>query len=336
MVADPEQPLLEAGVLKALCEHAHSTNPGLRLNAMWGLKTLVNLVDNRLKKQALEELEPGWLVQLICDDTEDEALHTRMRLERHGADDEDEDMDAETSEEGGRPWLVPSVYLGSSPLRRPTSQRMLRAERKIAALREAESNPMRKARNDDLAIQEQALNFIRNLIGQPSMPSSMAEMVDLIFQELGQDRLFEILASKLRVKVLHPFARKYAAGADSRVLYPQAKVIEVVIYVLVHISASIPRHRQMVIAQTELLKLLGGHLNSRDMDVRRALCHLFSNLACQEDDADQHACQQRALELRKLGFLAKLEELEQKDCDLDIRERAKTAAWQIKTPFTSS
>ncbi|KAK3343746.1 armadillo-type protein [Lasiosphaeria hispida] len=333
------EPLLDAGVLKVLCEHAHSLNPGLRLNSMWALKSLVNAVDNNLKKQALEELESGWLVQLICDDTEDEALHTRMRLERQNPNDEDEDMDTETLDDGSRPALSPSSHPGgpftfvANPREPP---RLQSAKRKVATLREAELNPTRKARNDDLAIQEQGLNFIRNLIGLPSM--LMAEMVDHLFNELGQDRLFEILASKLKVKVLHAYGRKFSAGnsgaaavSDARVLYPQAKVIEAVVYVLVHIAASIPRHRQLVIAQTELLKLLGGHLNSLDMDVRRALCHLSTNLAYQEDGADAQACQQRAMELRKLGFLAKLEGLEQSDVDLDVRERAKAAVWQLKS-----
>ncbi|KAK3321111.1 armadillo-type protein [Cercophora scortea] len=326
--------LVDAGIVKILCEHAHSLNPGLRLNSMWALKHLVHAVDNNLKKQCLEELESGWLVQLICDDTEDEALHARVRMERRmsDVDDDDEDMDALAYEDGTRVWLWPAMYLPAPSLfasRRSQSQRMLKAEKKLVTLREAEFNPTRKARNDDLAIQEQGLNFIRNLIGPPT-PSSMTEMVDYVFNELGQDRLFEILASKLRVKVLHPFARRYSSGRDSRVLHPQAKVIEAVIYILVHMAASIPRHRQLVIAQTELLKLLGGYFSSKDIDVRRALCHLLNNLVWLDDSTDNLACQQRAQELRKLGFLAKLEGLQQADSDLDIRERAKAAVWQLK------
>ncbi len=323
-----DQALLGAGILKVLCEHAHSENPGLRLNAMWALKALVEGAELELKKQALEELESGWLVRLICDDTEDEALHARTQLERDQDADDDEDMDVETFDDGSNI----STYAGTQSMLRAASPRVQRAERKIATLREAELNPTRKARNDDLAIQEQGLNFIRNLI---SLPSSPGEMVDYIFNELGQDRLFEILASKLRAKVLHPFGRKYATSPDSRMLYPQAKVVEAVVYVLVNIAASVPRHRQLVIAQTELLKLLGMHINSRDTDVRRALCHLLGNLSEREGDTDVFGGEQRAMELRKLGFLAKLEELEKKDSDLDVRERAKAAVWKIKSPGPS-
>jgi len=314
--------LVAAGVLTTLCEHARSENPGLRLNAMWALKALVEGADVDVKKHALEELEPGWLVRLILDDTEDDALHARTQLRGQDAD-EDEDMDVETPEDNnGAP-----TYPGSQSALRAASPRVQRAERKVAALREAELNPTRKARNDDLAIQEQALTFIQNLL---SLPSSPGEMVDYIFAEFGQDRFFDILASKLRVKVLHPFARKHAVGVDSRVLYPQAKVVAAVVYVLVNIAASIPKHRQLLILQTELLKLLSGHINSRDTDVRRAMCHLLSNLGEREGDADIPGGEQRADELRRLGFLSKLEELEEKDSDLDVREKAKAAAWRIK------
>ena len=306
---------------------------------MWALKALVEGADNERRKKALDNLEPGWLVQLIYDDTEDEALHSRLRLERGNTDaadsddyNDDEDMDAETRDDGSRPGPSPATHLGMQSLLRARSPRLQRAERKIAVLREAELNPTRKARNDDLAIQEQGLNFIRNLICLPGTASGMADMVDYVFNVLGQDRLFKILASKLRVRVLHPFGRKHASGPDARVLYPQAKVIESVVYILVNIAASVPRHRQLVIAQTELLRLLVGHINSRDTEVRRALCHLFRNLSEREDETDSHGVEQRTMELRNLGFLAKLEELEKKDCDLDVRETAKAAVWQIKLP----
>ncbi|KAK0634885.1 armadillo-type protein [Bombardia bombarda] len=339
LVTEPspmQEPLIQAGVVKILCEQAHSLNPGLRLNSMWALKHLVLAVSNDLKRQCLEELESGWLVRLICDDTEDDALHARAKLDRRipdaDEDDYDDDIDMESYEDDNRPWQWPAMYQPGPPrfeALRGQSPRMQRAESKLAALREAELNPTRKARNDDLAIQEQGLDFIRNLIGQPS-PLSITEMVDLVFQELGQDRLFEILARKLRAKVLHPFTRRYSAGRDARVLYPQAKVIASVIYILVHMAASIPRHRQLVIAQTELLKLLGGHFNSKDIDVRRALCHLFNNLVWLDDSSDSVACAARQAELKKLGFLTKLEVLEQTDSELDIREKARGAVYQIK------
>jgi hypothetical protein len=314
--------LTRVSIVKVLCDHARSLNAALRLNALWALKHLVHSASIDLKKACLEELQSGWLVQLICDDSEDEALFSSRSRDKQGFDDLDEEM--EMTEESVRSF-------------RSSNSRVLRlADARMAGLREAELNPIRKARQDDLAIQEQGLGFIRNLIGNfhshsnAESTNDTAEMIDFLFNTLGQDQFFNILATKLRVKVLHAFSgRRGTAGSETRVLYPQAKIIEAVVYILVHMAASIPRHRQLVIAQTELLKLLAGLFNSQDREVRVALCHLLNNLTCREDANDAPACSQRAVELKKLGFLTKLESLGHDD-ELDVRERAKTALWQMK------
>lgn len=256
-----------------------------------------------------------------------------------GDDEMDEDVEMDQTEDQNRKsWL----FTGSAIQQEMDGKRAIRmrqAEAKLAAIRDSELNPVRKARNDDLAIQEQGLGFIRNLIGETwgaasgGNPSSSetTEMIDFLFSELGRDRLFDILASKLRPRYLHAFSRRAAsAGREARVLYPQAKIIAAVIFILVHMAASVPRHRQLVIAQTELLRLAGNHFTSKDKEVRMALCHLISNLTIVDDPDDGSACAQRALELRKLGFLPKLEALKQEDCELQVKEQAKTAAWQME------
>ncbi|KAI0882477.1 ARM repeat-containing protein [Annulohypoxylon maeteangense] len=338
------EPLIEAGVLKALCEHAHSHHASLRLNSLWALKHLVHSASVELKKRTVEELESGWLVRLICDDTEDDALFSaKTRSEREAAqdtlDDMDEDIDMGLAEDQYRTWLSASFYK-TPAIRVPSDAQILRrAEGRLENLREAEINPIRKARHDDLAIQEQGLGLIRNLIGgahsssNADSPNDTTEMIDFLFSTLGQDRLFEILASKLRVKVLHPFSQRNGTGTETRILPPQTKIIESVIYILVHIAASIPRHRQLVISQTELLKQLAKLFNNQDREVRVALCHLINNLTWQDNANDSHGCSQRASELKKLGFLTKLEALKEGDDELDVRERAKSALWQMKPAF---
>ncbi|CAM1510409.1 Fc.00g007440.m01.CDS01 [Cosmosporella sp. VM-42] len=327
--------LTEQGVMKVLCEHAHNENPALRLNALWALKHFIDAVGPELKKDCLQKLEPGWLIQLICDDTEDSALQMARQREALGVD-MDDDIDMQSSDERHR-WLYGSNGM-LQELDSLQSTKLRQVEDKLAAVREAELNPVRRARNDDLAIQEQGLDFIRNFIGRPGAAglaaesaSETTEMVDHLFSELGQDTLFEILASKLRAKVLHPFSRRTpVAGRETRVVHPQAKIIMAVIWILVHMAASIPRHRQLVISQTELLKLLAQQSSSKDKEVRVALCHLIINLTWQEDDGEAQACSQRAQELKKLGYHTKMEALKRQDVDLDVRERAKTAAWQIE------
>lgn len=334
-----KQPLIRAGIVKVICEHAHSHDPGLRLNSLWALKHLVLEADFSLRKQMLEELEPGWLVQLISDDSAEEEAINSARQRRAPDADSDEDMDADNTtayeEENSRPWvwqvlardhLTPAINTILV-----NSQRIQLASIRLQAVRETETNPARKARNESMAIQEQGLGFIRNLTMLMDK-GEQTEIVDHLFSVLGQDRLFGILADKLKVRVVGAYGRRYSKGRDTVVLYPQARIVENLTYILVHIAASVPRHRQLVIAQTELLKLLGGHFNSKDVGVRRALCHLFDNLSCLESEEDRQPCLQRAMELEKLGVLAKLEGLEASDADLDVRERAKAVVAQMKAP----
>lgn len=330
--------------MKVACEHAHSHHASLRLSALWALKHLVLSSSTDLKKRCVEELESGWLVRLICDDTEDDALFSARersdrQLTQNGLDDMDEDMDMGLADDQNRAWLSPSFYKTPTTHTHPDIRILRDADSRLEALREAELNPIRKARHDDLAIQEQGLGLIRNLIGgayssnNADSPNETTEMIDFLFNTIGQDRLFEILASKLRIKVLHSFSRRSATGSEARILPPQTKIIESVVYILVHIAASIPPHRQLVVSQTELLKQLAKLFSSQDREVRVALCHLINNLTWQDNANDGPACSQRALELKKLGFLTKLEALKEGDDELDVRERAKSALWQMKPAY---
>lgn len=359
--------------MKILCEHAHSHTAALRLNALWALKHFVNAVSPRAKKECLEELESGWLVRLICDDTEDDALcSARAKSEKQvepgvTRDDVDGDVEMGQNEVASRSWYGRGIPRDAEG--KPAGW-AVQAEAKMAALHEAELNPQRRARNDDLAIQEQGLDFIRNLIGatgsvvNSELPNESTEMIDHLFTELGQDRFFDILAKKLQAKMLQgggssrrsavsgatngaggggggggaavgtaaapgSGATTTSSGSEARILYPQCKIVEAVVYILVHMAASVPRHRQLVIAQPALLRLLGAHFANRDKEVRVALCHLINNLTWQDDEGDARACGLRAHELKKLGFLGKLEGLEE-DGELDVRERARTAVWQMK------
>ncbi|KAL3417650.1 hypothetical protein PVAG01_10660 [Phlyctema vagabunda] len=322
--------IAEAGVLKILCECARSMNAKLRLNAVWALKHFVQGVNNEMKRLCLDELGQGWLVQLICDDTEDEALLSSKGKSDKAAiidDAMDEDVEMDQFEDDGD-----STFAGRSTSR-PSSSRsksFQRAELRLAALRDAETNSAKKARNDDIAVQEQGLDFIRNLIGGAGQggTNETTEMIDFLFNALGQDRVFEILASKLRSKVINPFNRR-GSSFETRVVPPQSEIIAAVAYILVHMAASVPRHRQIVISQTDLLKLLVPQFNHTSTEVRSALCWLVTNLTWIEDGTDGNACRQRAEELKKLGFLSKLEMLEN-DVELNVRERAKTALWQMR------
>ncbi|CRK20107.1 hypothetical protein BN1708_017776, partial [Verticillium longisporum] len=262
-VSPMREMLAERGVMKILCEHAHSQTAALRLNALWALKHFVHAAGPEVKKLCLEQLESGWLVRLICDDTEDDALWSaRAKTDTQGEVDSGDDLDGDV-EMDRHDGPSKSIY-GTTGLPRDTHGRpaawAVHAETKKAILRDAELNPQRRARNDDLAIQEQGLDFIRNLIGATAAPASAdpatesTDMIEHLFTELGQDRFFDILAKKLQAKVLHPAAHRrngspVTTNEAARVLYPQPKIVEAVVFILVHMAASTPRHRQLVIAQ---------------------------------------------------------------------------------------
>ncbi|KAI6249414.1 hypothetical protein HI914_02241 [Erysiphe necator] len=327
----------KAGVLKILCEHARSVNPKLRLNAVWALKHLVQGVNNEMKRRCVEELGHSWLVQLICDDIEYLALHSKDKDQIPMPTFSEPDEDTEMEQFGDQ---IDSAFrtteyrenINTDQPRYYQSKAFQQAETKLAALRDDELDPVRKARKDDVAVQEQGLDFIRNLISGVGHGTETSDMIDFLFRVLGQDRVFEILASKLRPKVINPYSKKISGSGESKVIPPQTEIIVAVEYILVHMAASVPHHRQLVIAQTELLKLLVPQFNHSSIEVRLALCWLITNLTWIDDQADRQQYTQRATELKKLGFLAKLEKLEQ-DPELSVRERAKSALWQMKQAY---
>ncbi|KAF3766239.1 hypothetical protein M406DRAFT_277069 [Cryphonectria parasitica EP155] len=330
------------GVMRRLCHHTRSQNPVLRLNALWALKHWVDGASLSQKKDCIDELTPGWLIRLIRDDTEDMALYKRTaKNEKQAAGGMDEDVDM--GQAGDETRASASAFLEDpSPPTHPAgnqrqTRRLRQAGERVAGLRELELSPVRKVRHDDLAIQEQGLHFLRNLMGPVHSAANSAkdhaEMIDHLFSVLNQDQFFQIIHSKLQLRILHPFERRYPGShQESRVLYPQPRIVAAVVYILVHLAASLPRHRQILISQTDILTDLGKHFTSKDKEVRVALCHLITNLTWRDDVDDEESSAARAGEIMKLGLLKRLEILESADTELDVRERAKAAIWQINKP----
>ncbi|KFY46840.1 hypothetical protein V494_00296 [Pseudogymnoascus sp. VKM F-4513 (FW-928)] len=344
-----------AGVLKILCQHAHSANVNLRLNALWALKHLVQSAGNDIKMACVEELGQGWLVQLICEDTEDDATYTSSTRLTVVDQDNDVHMNYSDDEDYKQKMADNAAGVASASRSPDFSQKFTETERskavsgstsqlvnsRFAALHKNELNAGKKARENDTAVQEQGLDLIRNLIGayNSTGPAENSDMIDFLFHSFGQDQIFEILASKLRPKVINPFSKRGldngSGNGETRIVPPQPEIITCVEYILTNVAASVPRHRQQVVAQTELLKLVLEQSSHPDKEVRLALCWLVINLTWVEDDQDTVTRTQRVRELTKLGFLAKMEVLE-RDCDLDVRDRAKTALWQMKQTVPGS
>ncbi|KAH6608096.1 armadillo repeat [Trichoderma cornu-damae] len=328
--ASPVRDLLaENGVMQVLCEHAHSNNPALRLNALWALKHFVIAASANLKQTCLELLGPEWLVQLICDDGQDAAPYNTQPIQSAG-DDLDEEMDASPSDEQVRWMFAANDSLQKLDASRSTKLRQ--AEDRLASIRESELNSLKRSRSDEAAVQEQCLELIRNMVALgvatlAESPYDTTELMDYLVSAIGQDRFFDVLSSKLRAKVLHPFSRRTPTpGQETRLIYPHVKIIIPVIYILVHIAASTCQYRQLIMRQTDLLKLLYQQISNRDKRVRVAVCHLVINLTIQDDEGEGQAFSMRAMELNNLGFFNRMKHLKQNDADLDVRERAR-AAW---------
>lgn len=345
--------IIEAGILKILCEHAHSMNATLRLNSVWALKHLVLTAPNSLKKTCLEELGPGWLKQIISNDSEDLRGDKEMgsgtpiamgtpnaageQVDLLNAVDESRESSQAFDDDDGEEDLKMVDSIGalsrSGSDHKPNSifsrlgngrQNTLETSRGASA-KDGESNSINQSRTDDLAIQKEGLDFIRNLICGPNAP----DMIDYMFSELGQDKIFDMLAGKLRGKVLHAYNRDRRLGENGvKHLPPQPEIITSVCYIIVHIAAGSPKHRQLLISQPELLKLLVPLFTHTHREVRGCCAWLVINLTWVDDQSDHLNCKARARELVQLGIYDKLQTLEQ-DSELDVRERTKTAIHQM-------
>ncbi|KAL8646833.1 MAG: hypothetical protein Q9226_006691 [Calogaya cf. arnoldii] len=188
-----------------------------------------------------------------------------------------------------------------------------------------ESAPTNDGYIDEVAIQKQGLDFIRNLICGPDA----AEMIDYLLEQFGQDKLFAVLVSKLRPRLVNAFNRERRSSEHVvRQAQPQTDVIETVMYLINNMAAGSPRHRQVVISQPELLKATVALFSHSNRHVRVGCAWLVINLTWSDDHSDHGNCKQRIYQLKKLGVMEKLRQLEEDD-ELDVRERAKSAICQM-------
>lgn len=199
---------------------------------------------------------------------------------------------------------------------------------------EISARALRRTRKQLLEVQEQGLEFLRNLI------SESPEMLDLLFTSVGESRVYDILTRKLHQRpIISHHARSgqrlttvpsmESTPHHTSTRSPPAEILIPVIYILVHIAANHSRHRESLIKQTELLKNLLPLFDHAHKEVRVGLGWLVINLTCKDDGADEVNCKSCAAELKRLGFMSRLEGLLQ-DKVLDVKERAKAGLYQIK------
>ncbi|KAF2146012.1 uncharacterized protein K452DRAFT_294623 [Aplosporella prunicola CBS 121167] len=353
--------LIEAGALKTLCEHASSADTELRLTSMWALKHLVLQADNEIKMTALEELGTGWLIQTVSGPatplgmSTPNAAHEQVDI-LNAVEEPSMDIDNGSGISGDED----DVMADSIGLLRPRSTQETAAARmkaRLRTIREAETNPAIKAQQDELRIQEQALDFIRNLImAEPGTDPGV--MIDHVLQAFGRDRFFEILTAKLRPRNPGPTAASRdaallrasassspdptstsSAGAGATTAtnttssnaYTYLAPPEILLgtaFIAVHVANGPPAHRQLILSQTPLMQHLVPLFGHPDRRIRVACVWLINNLTWIEDDSDRAGARLRAQELRKLGIEERVRAC-LGDAELDVRERAKTAVEQL-------
>ena len=347
--------LVHTGTLDRLVEHARSSNPTLRYLSLWALKHVILKSPYEGKTKCLHDFGTGLLVQILTGEDQAgqsqsptasmgvsnaageqvdllNAVEQSMEMEDSDEDDQEDD-DAMTDDMGtlSRPSNL-----------RSTSNNLHKS--RLKAIKNAEQNPVILARRDDLQIQEQALDFLRNLINGSTCP----DMIDHVYQNIGSARIFDILISKLRPRSAANSNSNYAAtstpkripfgssgtsaaanGAQQPFFYQPPEIINATILVIVHLAAGLPRHRQQVIAQKSLLQAVLPHFSHTSGQIRGNCIQLVINLLWQENSEDTLRARQSATELRYLGIEERMRALDQ-DGVADVREKAKMAVNQLR------
>ncbi|KAF2221306.1 armadillo-type protein [Elsinoe ampelina] len=340
--------LLDAGAIKLFSEHARQSNPSLRVTSLWALKHLVLGAPRETRVEVLEELGPGWLVQAISGTPSSDAPTATTPLGMSTSNALGEQVDILNAPSTPEMELDPPSPSSGSSSPNPTGgsstppTSAIRSTLKpnmstlttLRILRDRENNPALQSRQEDLDIQEQALDFIRNLING----DDSTLMLDHLNAVIGLTRIFDLLHTKLEPRDPSPPTRLSASlnarGTTSLSLspgpdtgpppsVPDALALSS-INVLVHIAATSARYRQLVIAQKTLLRSLLPFFQHRDGRIRVACLWLVINLTWVEDQSDRDDARKRAVELRALGVEDKTRAL-LGDGELDVRERCKVA-----------
>ncbi|KAL9125147.1 MAG: hypothetical protein Q9217_005604 [Psora testacea] len=343
--------LLEAGILKLLCDHAHSSNSNLRLNSMWALRNLVVNATLTVKIDCLAELGADWLRQVISSDLDitsttrvadrEDDNSTPIRMSTPNAAGEQVDL-LNAVEEQSREFSQASedddeedleMQDSAGPFSKTDGEIKSRAisvkdRTSIDSLERISLHHPGSDLPDEIAVVKEGLEIVRNLM----MGSNIAEMIDHLFREVGQAELFKILSAKMRPKVLNAFNRdrKSSESTGVRHIQPQPEILKSACYILVHIAASQPKHRQLLINQPKLLELIVPLFNHPDQEIRASCAWIVINLTWEQDESDKPACRARARHLMNIGVYEKLEAMAN-DSDLNCKERCKNALHQMSS-----
>ncbi|KAK5122847.1 hypothetical protein LTR85_003762 [Meristemomyces frigidus] len=338
--------MIAEGIVKTLTEHARSNSPALRLSSLWALKHLVLSTTKEVKVNALEELGTGWLVAAIQGEQREVApappigggvsvglstpnaageqvdlLNPSSMDVDEPADDGDEDYEDEDEDGEVMYDESSSTHYQASQLRSTLSNLppAFNSNSYLSSVREIEQNPALQAKRDDVAVQEQALDFVRNLL----TGDDCAYMTDHLLTQIGSAKIFEMLTTKLL-----PLPNSNRLTGSSRLVYNPIEIVLSTVHIINHFANALPRHKQLLIAQKSLLQAWLPHFSHVDRKVRVMSVWAVNSLTWIEDDSDRKEARQRALELRAVGIEGIVKSMAN-DLDLDVKERVKTSVRQF-------
>lgn len=295
------------------------------MESLWALKHLAYNSTNDIKNKIVTGLGAAWLIELIgTDPTTKRYLATDLNpgsLIGMGTSNSagekvdllnpmDDTMRAEESRD--------NVLASENSLDTffPDENR-----RKKLAM-SGEIDQTRQARQDDIAVQEQVLDLVRNIM----CGHEASEVVDFLLNEVGRQEFLSILAEKMRPR---PSPTRRDTGNNSPPSPMPAEILVAVTFVLVNLAAGPPKHRDLLFLNRDLLKNLMWLFEHPNRLVRVNCVWVVINLTYEDDQSDRQASYDRAVKLKSLGVIDRLRSLEE-DSDLDVRERTRTALHQIR------
>ncbi|EUC38501.1 hypothetical protein COCCADRAFT_781 [Bipolaris zeicola 26-R-13] len=349
--------ILESGVLGTLCEQCRSANFDLRFGSLWALKHLCLGLPHAMKIQCLEELGVGWLVQVLNGEPSKPAMGTPNAAGEqvdilNAVEEPHMDVDDESGSEDDDDAMtesIPSMRRHQRHGPRYTSATNIRD--RLQQIKNDEQDHRLNGERDDIRIQEQALDFIRNFVSEDK---ASGEMIDHLLKTFGHSRFFEILDSKIRPKnssasnsssqtQASPSTPSYWPSGTHRPpflssttpmgqpnwnSYPASELMLATIFILIHLANGRPQHRSLLISQTSLMQHVLPLFTHPRRDIRVACAWMLHNLVWVEDHTDEAATRERALSLRQLGFEEGAKQLS-RDMDLDVKQRAVVSVEQF-------
>jgi len=343
--------MIKEGVHILLSEYAHSSNMTLRISALWALKHLVLQVDNRIKIEILEQLGPGFIMNLLNGESPSQKRHlaiANVRGEKVDILNEEPEMEIDGPLPSSDDELVGlndhGGFIGSTIRNElgPPPQYLVA----LRPLKDLEQSATAQARRDDIRVQHHVLDVIRNMLAEPT--DQHPALVDQVLNLLGAPRFFDVVISKFKPKPYsaptpHSNGGGTTSGKQPRLTtipsqmghiisspptyidaeqYAHPDIIKSASFLLAHIANGRPSHKNLVISQPNLLNFMLPHFLHPDAKVRIGCLWIICNVLWVENAADTKAGRARATDLRRGGIEDRCREL-LGDGSLDVQERAK-------------